>query len=46
LERDNDDHAQLFSAYIHQISVAPGSGEHALGSLLLPGAFAKKPIHR
>lgn len=46
LEADNDEHAQLFSAYMHQISVAPGSGEHALGSLLLPGAFAKKPIHR
>ena len=30
--------------YIYHISAQPGSGEFALARLLLPGAFARKPL--
>ncbi|KAJ2452833.1 hypothetical protein EV183_002642 [Coemansia sp. RSA 2336] len=35
------------AAYAHQISVLPGSSESALGDILKPGAFARRPlVHR
>ncbi|KAI9034443.1 Alpha/Beta hydrolase protein [Hyaloraphidium curvatum] len=33
-----------FASYLWNISVAKGSGEYALASLLLPGAWAKRPL--
>ncbi|KAJ2552144.1 hypothetical protein EV175_003426 [Coemansia sp. RSA 1933] len=30
--------------YAHQISTLPGSSEYALGDILRPGAFARKPL--
>ncbi|KAJ2366576.1 hypothetical protein IW150_005907 [Coemansia sp. RSA 2607] len=32
------------AAYAHQISVLPGSSESALGDILRPGAFARRPL--
>ncbi|KAJ2701842.1 hypothetical protein FB645_004515 [Coemansia sp. IMI 203386] len=32
------------AAYAHQISVLPGSSEYALGDILRPGAFARRPL--
>ncbi|KAJ2850743.1 hypothetical protein IWW36_001638 [Coemansia brasiliensis] len=32
------------AAYAHQISVLPGSSESALGDILKPGAFARRPL--
>ncbi|KAJ2501654.1 hypothetical protein GGH96_001727 [Coemansia sp. RSA 1972] len=32
------------SAYAHQISMLPGSSESALGDILRPGAFARRPL--
>jgi cardiolipin-specific phospholipase len=36
--------AQALHDYIYHISAQPGSGEYALGSLLLPGAWARRPL--
>lgn len=30
--------------YLYHITAQPGSGEYALARLLLPGAFARKPL--
>jgi len=35
----------LLSEYAYHNFAARGSGEYALGNLLVPGAFAKKPLH-
>ncbi|KAJ1646600.1 hypothetical protein LPJ64_001936 [Coemansia asiatica] len=32
------------AAYAYQISVLPGSSEYALGDILRPGAFARRPL--
>ncbi|ORX74234.1 alpha/beta-hydrolase [Linderina pennispora] len=32
------------AAYAYQISVLPGSSEYALGNILRPGAFARRPL--
>lgn len=40
---DNVDKDSL-SSYLYHISALPGSTEHALQEILLPGAFAKKPL--
>jgi pimeloyl-ACP methyl ester carboxylesterase len=36
---------KLFENYVYRISALPGSGEYALARLLLPGAYARKPLH-
>ncbi|KAI8909128.1 alpha/beta-hydrolase [Gorgonomyces haynaldii] len=35
----------LFHNYLYHISSQRGSGEYALSRLLLPGAFAREPLH-
>lgn len=40
---DTDD-AKDFHDYLYHICAQQGSGEYALGSLLLPGAMAKNPL--
>mmetsp|Transcript_16779 Transcript_16779/g.30820 ORF Transcript_16779/g.30820 Transcript_16779/m.30820 type:complete len:359 (+) Transcript_16779:1566-2642(+) len=41
---DHSQHGSLISEYTYLFSAAPPSGEHALSTLLLPGAFARKPL--
>lgn len=38
------DEGKEFADYMYAISVQRGSGEYALASLLLPGAWAKRPL--
>ncbi|KAJ2802124.1 hypothetical protein H4R20_003403 [Coemansia guatemalensis] len=40
----NDTQRQALAAYTHQITVLPGSSEAALGDILRPGAFARRPL--
>ncbi|KAJ3075702.1 hypothetical protein HK102_005547 [Quaeritorhiza haematococci] len=38
------DESKDFHDYVYHISALPGSGEYALSGLLLPGAWARKPL--
>ncbi|KAJ2083185.1 hypothetical protein H4R24_001015 [Coemansia sp. RSA 988] len=40
----NNIQKQALAAYTHQITVLPGSSEAALGDVLRPGGFARRPL--
>lgn len=40
----DEEHIAALVKYFHQIFLKPGSGENALHHLLLPGAWARKPL--
>ncbi|PIA15663.1 alpha/beta-hydrolase [Coemansia reversa NRRL 1564] len=40
----SDTQRRALAAYTHQITVLPGSSEAALGDILRPGAFARRPL--
>lgn len=40
----NQEDAKDLHDYVYHICAQPGSGEYALATLLLPGAFARKPL--
>lgn len=41
---DCEDTRKAFIEYFYQISAAPGSGEHALSTILQSGAYARRPL--
>lgn len=46
LNEEDESSNTLLADYMYQITAMPASGEHALSAIMVPGAFARRPLIR